>query len=426
MLDINPERYSSIGSADESRIVSVSARPQVVAYFNGTFIHMRNGAHARMASLLRYLVDSGFSVTLFSFEDHPTEPWTPAAQDAFRRAFPTVRLVLDRRTAALSRLTTLKNAVTSFFPGKASKVTAWRQPGASPNYEALLAEIPGAVWIVNYANALTELNGLPPGPVVVETHDIKFINVAKKAGGETPKLHSILKQRSLLRMRSEISVLNCAAGVVAISPVEAGFFRTLLPGPYTFYIPQYGSVAPRRAERPREGYQHDLLFVGSDMFHNVEGLSRFLTANGHWMTSLRIAIAGTVGTNPQVRAAAQNWRNVQILGFVDDIAAVYAASKATISPVDGTGLKIKAVESLSYGRPVFASRHAIDGLAPGHGGCVFPIERTQIERLLFDEAKLEVAQASALTYWEGMAHAGDIVSLQNFLERAPLARQPAG
>ena len=154
------------------------------------------------------------------------------------------------------------------------------------------------------------------------------------------------------------------------------------------------------------------------MFQNTRGLLTFFEANKTWLASLRVAVVGRVGENTSVRAFAQDRPHIDLLGFVDDLSAIYAASKAAISPVDGTGLKIKAVEALGHGRPVFASRHSMEGLAPGYDRCVFPIERSLIERILWDNSKLEAAQASAFAYWESLAMAGDLTQFRDFLQRA--------
>jgi hypothetical protein len=383
----------------------------IVVYYNGTFVHLRNGAHMRMTSLLRYLTGAGHDVTLFSFANHPTEPWTEEAQALLRQNHPGVRLVLDEQTPALNKLTSSKNARTSFFPAKSRDILAKRIPGVSPNYEKLVAEKPDALWIVNYADGLTQLNGLPSGPIVVETHDLKFVNVAKKNNA------SPFNIRSLLRMRSELGVLETVAGLIAISPVEAGFFRTVLAGPRTFYIPQYCASRPvHRAPKPEGGYRYDLLFVGSDMFQNSRGLLRFCRENADWLPGLRIAVVGKVGEDPEVRAYAADKPYIELLGFVDDIAAVHAASKAAISPVDGTGLKIKVIDALGFGVPVFGSPHTLEGLAPGFEACAFPITRDRIEPLLKDEARLDMARQAAITYWESLPKAGDIGAFGDFLK----------
>jgi hypothetical protein len=59
----------------------------------------------------------------------------------------------------------------------------------------------------------------------------------------------------------------------------------------------------------------------------------------------------------------------------------------------------------------------MEGLPPGYEGCVFPIERSCIERVLLNNSELEAAQASALAYWESFAIAGDMTGFQDFLQR---------
>jgi glycosyltransferase involved in cell wall biosynthesis len=140
----------------------------------------------------------------------------------------------------------------------------------------------------------------------------------------------------------------------------------------------------------------------------------------------RIAVVGRVCENSSIREFKQGRPYINLLGFVEDLSAVYASSKAAISPVDGTGLKIKVVEALSHRRPVFASRHSMEGLAAGYGGCVFPIERAYIERVLFDDAALEKAQTAALAYSESLGTAGDLTAFMNFLGRASNAAGPIG
>ena len=133
----------------------------IVVYYNGTFVNGRNGAHSRMTSLLRFLVRSGHAVTLFSYANHPTEPWTQEAQDVLRREFPTVRLVLDTWTPTLRRLAFAKNVLVSFFPRRSAAILRWRRRGAAPAYDDLVAAASDATWIVNYSDGITQLNGAP-------------------------------------------------------------------------------------------------------------------------------------------------------------------------------------------------------------------------------------------------------------------------
>lgn len=72
-----------------------------------------------------------------------------------------------------------------------------------------------------------------------------------------------------------------------------------------------------------------------------------------------VVIAG--GVTRQVR----DFPNAIKIGFVQELHAFYDAIDVAINPmVGGTGLKIKTVEPLSYGRPVLTTRPGVEGV--GH------------------------------------------------------------
>jgi glycosyltransferase involved in cell wall biosynthesis len=103
------------------------------------------------------------------------------------------------------------------------------------------------------------------------------------------------------------------------------------------------------------------------------------------------------------------------LGFVDDIGDLYRRTKIVISPVDGTGLKIKVVEALSAGKPVFGSQHSIEGLPPGADDCVFIINATHMSKMLADPALLAAAGNAAHEFARGLSLKGDITQLRSYL-----------
>ena len=82
-------------------------------------------------------------------------------------------------------------------------------------------------------------------------------------------------------------------------------------------------------------------------------------------TVAELRIAGDVGCF--VRSHAPS---VRILGRVDDLDAFYAGVSVVVNPdCGGTGLKVKSLEALSYGRPLLCSRQGGQGLhssAPYH------------------------------------------------------------
>jgi len=375
----------------------------VIVYFNGTFMQRSNGAHARAASCLQFLLRHFERVIVYSFRNHPTCPWTDNLVQRFAAEYPRARLVLEQRSPCLIAMTRLKNILTAFMPSLARQAVRLSLPGAAPAYASLLKEHPRAVLIVNYVDGLTQLNGIPHQQLVVETHDIKFINYRFQKHRPANALRSIFK------FRSEIALLRTAQAVIAISPTEAHFFRMLVDDAEVLYIPEYNQDDKGQEVETEdvEDFLYDLVFVGSDNILNVEGLIGFLEEHIPWLAKYRIAVCGKVCQQAAVTRIANRHPNISLLGFVEDIDQVYRRSKAALSPVLGTGLKIKIVDALAKGKPVFASQSSFAGLPPGYEGCVFPIERRVICRILDQAECRRAAVRESRAYFASFGQRGD-------------------
>jgi glycosyltransferase involved in cell wall biosynthesis len=375
----------------------------VIVYFNGTFMQRSNGAHARADSFLRFLLRHFERVIVYSFRNHPTCPWTDNLVQRFTAEYPRARLVLDQRSACLVAMTRFKNILTAFMPSLARQVVSLSLPGAAPAYASLLKEHPKAVLIVNYVDGLTQLNGIPHQQLVVETHDIKFINYRFQSRKPASTLRSVFK------FRSEIALLSTAQAVIAISPTEAHFFRMLVDDAKVLYIPEFNQDGKGQEVETEdaEDFLYDLVFVGSDNILNVEGLIGFLEEHMPRLAKYRIAVCGSVCQQAAVTRVANRLPNVSLLGFVEDLDQVYRRSKAAVSPVLGTGLKMKIVDALAKGKPVFASQSSFAGLPPGYEGCVFPIEQRVMCRILDQAECRRAAVRESLAYFASFGQRGD-------------------
>jgi glycosyltransferase involved in cell wall biosynthesis len=191
-------------------------------------------------------------------------------------------------------------------------------------------------------------------------------------------------------------------------------FRLWFPHTPVFYVPSYPEAAAV-SSRARMAARYDLLFVGSENHFNVDGITAFLAANAAWLSRYRIALAGRVCAVQSVRDLAAQNANITLLGFVEDLEEVYGAAWAAISPVEGTGLKMKVVEALRYGKPVFASAHSANSLPPGSEGCVFPLNEASIARLFKNIPAYEAACLSALAYGAAIDGAGESEKLRALL-----------
>lgn len=379
----------------------------VIVYYHGTFVNRQNGAQARVAELLRHLQESGKRTIVYSYYDHRACPWTPAEVDRFASDFPGIELVLDHRPAWFNRITFLKLRLIALLPHMSTRLLELHFRGVTPQYDALWQRHPEATLIVNYAEGLIELNGLAAKTPIIETHDLKFANAAKSLGRRLTSL------KTMLSARAELELLDHASMLIAIAPPEAAIFQLLYAPKPIVMISAY-ALSPR-ALRAKE-FRYDLLFVGSENILNVEGLVGFITTHRAWLHTHSLAVVGRVCFDERVQAAVQDLPGVDLCGYVDDLENFTAACKLLIAPVDGTGLKIKVLEALAIGRPVFASTSALAGLPAGYDACAFPIDENAMQAMLDDDNRRVDAEEAAVVYCRDHMISKDIAILHAHLD----------
>jgi hypothetical protein len=187
----------------------------------------------------------------------------------------------------------------------------------------------------------------------------------------------------------ETALLSRADVIVAIQDREAEAFRAMLPGKKVVTVPMPFAPQPQPWSAAIPGR---CLFVGGYSGHNIEAV-KWLVSD-IWPRVLaecpeaELIIAGTVGKCLKETPPATASR-IRILGPVDDLRAEYAKTSVCLVPLPlGTGLKIKLVEAMSYGRPVVTTPAGAEGFSE--------IESGQIAQVANDAVALANAIAKLL------------------------------
>ena len=360
----------------------------VVVTFLGNPMPNSDGNLLRIRTVLQFLVEFGFNVTFYSFVGSGAWPWTAKDELNFCTTFPQVPLVIDRWNFGLTLVERFKNNLSALAPSLTTRIVAASVPSLTPKWSKLRAEYPDAVYLLNYAMNATQLNGIDLSRACIDTHDLCFRERALYHG--LPIWHwDILRQ-----MRRELSILDAAGVVLTISRTEHSVLETLLQTPKVCYLPPHNK--PLTEPDSHTVAQTDLLFLGSGNYKNVRGINSFLEAYRTWKSRPTLAIAGSVSSHAIVDLAGDF--SVSIMGYVENLPLLYQGVRAAICPVEGTGVNIKLLEALAYGKPVFASAGAIAALPRGWEGCVFPLTETSIREVLDDANRLRAASAAALKY----------------------------
>ena len=107
--------------------------------------------------------------------------------------------------------------------------------------------------------------------------------------------------------------------------------------------------------------------MGSNNPHNTNAAKWFFDKVYPLLPdTIKITVVG------RVCSAVPEKENIEKIEYAENLSEYYKKSKITICPMlSGTGLKIKVVESLSYGIPIVCNTRGVDGLLNKlNNGCI--------------------------------------------------------
>lgn len=158
--------------------------------------------------------------------------------------------------------------------------------------------------------------------------------------------------------------LNRADKIIAIQDNEANYFKTISTKP----VITIGVQVP--FQEIGSELQDTVGFFASDNAINRRAL-RFLQ-DEVWPLVIAKHPEFTLVIAGRISRWAIAGKGVRILGEVKDSGDAYRAMTVAINPMDlGTGLKIKSIEALSFGRYLLSTTHAAYGLEDAVGSAVF-------------------------------------------------------
>lgn len=204
------------------------------------------------------------------------------------------------------------------------------------------------VVIVNYVYLSKAFMFFNNSKKVLFTHDV-FTNKYQRTGLDWFSL----------RPNDEAKALNRADVVLAIQKYEELFYSYLTTKPvYTSY-----NFFPIK-RTPFLGNRNILFLSGANKY-NIEGIDWFIT---NVMTrlkgvlpSIKLIIGGSICNVLKNRYS--DCENIRFVGQVDDLFEFYSMGDIAVNPVfNGTGLKIKSFEAMSYGKVLIAHPHSVEGI----------------------------------------------------------------
>ncbi len=198
---------------------------------------------------------------------------------------------------------------------------------------------------------------------MVSANTLKLIDLHDKFSDKDEKVCSFGINDSLsISEQEEVFFLNRADVAIAIQPAEADSFNLLNPkseiistGIDIFPVDYTFSVSDNESAKI-------ILIVASGNQLNLFSVEKFI--NEIWpeiYTTLPDCTLRIVG--PICEQLSLNYDGVELAGYVEDITAEYKKASVVINPVvAGTGLKVKSMEALAYGKALVSTPAGVQGL----------------------------------------------------------------
>lgn len=203
--------------------------------------------------------------------------------------------------------------------------------------------------------------GTPRGRCAIVMHDLFHSRSGSGAGAEGDSVASLGRDE-------EFALLSRAGAIIAIQQDEAEVVARALPGARV--VLAAGTREPEPPHPP--GDPGRLLFVGSRTAPNSDGLRWFLETAWPQLRAaapaIRLDVVGTVAAD---FAGSSIPEGVTLHGLVPDLAPFYRRAGVVISPLRfGSGLKIKLVEALAWGKPAVVTPVTLQGIEEACGPAV--------------------------------------------------------
>ena len=234
---------------------------------------------------------------------------------------------------------------------------------AKSEFHQVANNIKPDVIIVEYLVMSSLVLSLEHKPLlVVDTHD-KLTDRNKGLRNE----HSDAFWLSLSK-NQEKALLKRFDYVIAIQHLEAEYFAKLIRNQAV--VKTLSILEPPKIIEKNTTSTETIGFIGSNNKHNINGILHFISNS--WpkilqtLPNARLLIAGTIDKTLPIFER----ENITHIGIVNNLADFYSACDLIINPcLSGTGLKIKTVEALSFGKVVVTTEKGGEGLedACGHG-----------------------------------------------------------
>jgi glycosyltransferase involved in cell wall biosynthesis len=354
-------------------------KKNILIVFPHNFFESRSGVHKRVYELVKYLKLRGYEIDLLAaknFESkwHPDDPFDKKLVDNLFFYDYRAKTPIEKIRETMRRWFDAVN----FSGSQINKLIDFTSNELLKKFNSLLKKKKYSHILISY---VYYANLIKDNPLAKNSNKMMLIE-----DFITSQLNDQTKGKIALGdiFEEEIRRINLFDSAICLSNDELNLFSSFATNPKYFYVPMF---LKKNDFVERDKFKYDLFFVGFDNFHNINGINWFLKEvypklNG----KCKMLIVGKVINKIQ----KENFPDVEFVEFIESLEEVFQNSKLCISPLfTGSGIKIKIVEAMSYGKPVVCTSRSLIGF-PQRTNCGCVVADTSeefssaIEKLLSD------------------------------------------
>lgn len=203
-------------------------------------------------------------------------------------------------------------------------------------------------------------------PIVLNAHNVEHELLQRRIEIETRPLHRVFLRTQVARLkRFEMAVCQRASRILACSETDAKQLATLASRTPITVVPNGVDTDAIHASHDAPAHSDRMIFVGQmSWFPNRDGMEWFLAEIlPRILRAKPNARFALVGKNAGLHVPAALSANVELLGFVDDLAPVMRDAAVYVVPLRaGSGTRLKVLEAMAFGKAMVTTSIGSEGI----------------------------------------------------------------
>jgi glycosyltransferase involved in cell wall biosynthesis len=319
---------------------------KVLFVYPHNFLDRNMGTNNRVYSVAKYLKETGWIIDLFACTNllSKYDDFTRMNDENIVRNLYLYNFKLTYRYKEY-------HLINRFF--RKNKLENWVTPFMKKQFDYILSNDYDCV-VMFYLYTATLLKNVENRRKIYFMED--FLSLGQCVLNQSKKLG--------VSLNDEISCLQYFDDVVCISHDEKIFFEKILPEKKFHFVPHL--INEKKYDCSNKEY--DVVFIGFNNGYNIAGMRFFFSEIYQGIKKdIKILIVGRI-----VETITEEYENVTKMDHIDDLSSLYPHVKVAICPLlNGTGMKIKVIEAMSYGIPIVCTSRGVDGFPDkNENGCL--------------------------------------------------------